>query len=58
MDKPRFLIVRNLEDRSEVHRVEVTGYSERNVELTTMGMLRNLRDDCFITDSRDETGED
>jgi hypothetical protein len=53
-DTPRFLIVRRLDDRSEVKRVDVTGHSEHSIERIMVGMLRNLNEACFVADSADE----
>ena len=45
------LIVRNLETREEIHRVDVTGRSERSIERVMSGMLINMSPDYFIDDS-------
>lgn len=42
------LIVRRLGTREEVDRVEIHTLSRRHVERVMMGMLINMRDDCFI----------
>lgn len=50
--KPRFLIVRQLSDRKEVHRTDVTGRSDRDVERVERGMLMRIdRDKLFIDDT-------
>jgi hypothetical protein len=47
------LIVRRLDDRSEVHRVTISESdpTPRRVEVTMRGMLRNLSPLFFIDDS-------
>lgn len=47
-EKKYFLIVRQISDRKEVHRVDVSGKSERSRERVQMGMLRNMSDEFFI----------
>lgn len=45
------LVVRRIDDRSEVARVQLTNLSDGHVERTMMGMLRNMGEDYFIDDS-------
>lgn len=47
-EKKKFLVVRRIDGREEIHRIEVTGKSENTVEKIEMGMLRNMSDDYFI----------
>ena len=50
----RFLVVRRLDDRTEVNRVDVTGRGERDIERVMIGMLINMHEDFFIADTADE----
>ena len=45
------LIIRRIDDGSEIHRVDVSGRTEREIERITMGLLRKLCDDMYIDDS-------
>lgn len=50
----RFLEVVEIETGEVVHKVEVTGKSERNIERCEMGMLRNMDTErFFVRDSVD-----
>lgn len=40
--KKRFLIIRRLDTDEEVHRIEVTGKTDRTVEKVERGVLRNM----------------
>ncbi len=46
--KKHYLVIRQIEDRKEIHRIDVTGKGERTLEKIQMGILRQLRDDCFV----------
>ena len=46
----RYLIVRQLSDHAEIHRVDVTGRSERDVEKIERGMLRKIDTELFFLD--------
>jgi hypothetical protein len=50
MDYLAYLVVRN-ESGEEIGRVGVMSLDERYVEKVMSGMLRNMRDDCWIDDS-------
>ena len=52
MGKPtrRWLIPTHVRTREQATRVDVTGKTERHIERTTAGMLRNMSDDWFVDD--------
>lgn len=45
------LIIRRIDDGSEVHRVDVSGKTPHEIERIMRGLLRKLRDDMYIDDS-------
>jgi hypothetical protein len=51
------LIVRRIDDRSEVSRIPVENPSERKVERVMMGMLRNMDTERFFIDDSAFTQE-
>jgi hypothetical protein len=48
--KKRELRVREFESGNVVHRVDVTGRSERGIEKVLLGMLRNMDTERFCID--------
>jgi hypothetical protein len=46
----KFIVVRQLSDKKEIHRVEVTGKSQGQIEKVMMGMLRNMDTDKYFID--------
>jgi hypothetical protein len=50
MEYLAYLVVRTY-DGEEVGRVGVSRLDERYVEKVMSGMLRNMRDDCYVDDS-------
>jgi hypothetical protein len=52
MKKKIHLYVRRLDTRKIVKTLDVTGYSENQVDRIVMGLLRNMnRDEYFVDDS-------
>lgn len=47
------LVVRDIKTREEVHRVDVAGRSERQIERTLMGMLMRVDTDRFFVDEEE-----
>lgn len=54
MTDRRVLRVRTIPDREVIHTVDVTGKTDAQVERVMMGMLINMRDDCYVEDSADD----
>ncbi len=50
----RQIHVKSIKTKEIVHSVDVTDQSERDVERVMRGMLINMSDDFFITDSLDD----
>lgn len=46
----------NYETREVIHFVPCDYDSDRMRERVMLGLLRNMRDDCFVRDTRDEEG--
>lgn len=57
MEYLAYLVVRTY-DGAEVGRVGVTSLSERYVERVMSGMLRQMRDDCYVDDSEVENARE
>jgi hypothetical protein len=60
MSKKRELQFRTFGGEIVGRPVDVTGYSEHNVEKTILGMMRNMRDDLYVYDTEldDDSGEE
>ncbi len=57
--RPRSLIVRRLETREEVHRLEVTNRNERAIEQIMAGLIAKTDlDRFFVEDSADPISTD
>lgn len=54
MSKKKYLLIRQIDNRKEVKRVEVTGRDDRTCERIQMGMLRNLNRDEYFVDELEE----
>lgn len=49
-EQKRFLVIRDLADNEEIHRVEVTDKSDRDVEKVEMGIMRQWREGLVMDD--------
>lgn len=52
--KKKYFVIRQISDRNEVKRIDVTEHSERSCERIEMGILRNLNRDDYFVDELEE----
>ena len=53
----RFLVVRKIEDGSEVHRSEVTGRTDNEIAKIESGRLRQMNKEEYFLGDEDEKGK-
>jgi hypothetical protein len=52
--KKKYFVIRQIADRKEVKRIDVTKHGERSREKIEMGILRNLNSDDYFVDELEE----
>ena len=52
--KKKYFVIRQIDDRKEVKRIDVTKHSERSREKIEMGILRNLDCNDYFVDELEE----
>ena len=51
------LVVRRLDDNSEVHRIELHSTNEHHVDRVVRGLLRNMDTETFYVDDSEARGK-
>lgn len=49
-----YLVIKDMKTKEEVHRIDVTGKSERNRDMCLMGLMRNMDLDNYFVDEVEE----